>query len=214
MTKLYLIRHGQSLANQEGVFAGHYDVDLTDLGRAQAEKVADFFTKGFVPVDAIAASDLLRAYKTARPLSDRLGLPIEAREDLREIFAGAWENVSFSWIQEEYGEDYALWRMDPGYARCTEGESTEEVSRRVLAAVTEIAERYDGKTVVVATHATVIRALTTLWLRGDIHEMKEVDWVPNASVTEVNFENGTFTLGRIGVTEHLEGLVSVLPPNV
>ncbi len=214
MTKLYIVRHGQSTANQEQVFAGHYNAELTDLGRAQAEKVAGFFLARGIAVDAVIASDLLRAYNTARPLAEHLGLSVEPREDLREIFAGAWEGVPFSEIDEKDKAAFDLWRKDLGVARCTDGESVEELSRRVLAAVTEIAQRFDGKTVVIATHATPLRALITLWQRGDVSEMKEVPWVPNASVTEVTYENGVFTLGEVGIFEHLAGLVTRLPADV
>lgn len=212
MTKLYLIRHGQSEANHKRLFAGHSNFDLTDLGRRQACCTADWFDG--VPVDRIVASDLFRAYNTAVPLSEKRQIPIEPCEDLREVFAGAWEGVSFAEIEEKYTADYTVWRTDIGNAHCTGGETVRHLGERVLAAITKLAEESDGQSVVIATHATPIRALLSLWQTGDVLAMKDIPWVPNASVTAVRYEDGVFTPDIIGSTDHLQGLLTKLPTNV
>ena len=74
MTHVYFIRHGQSEGNLKHLFLGHTDLDLTDLGRKQAERVGDFFKD--IHVDAIYSSDLLRAYHTACPVAKAKGLEI------------------------------------------------------------------------------------------------------------------------------------------
>ncbi|MBR2848751.1 MAG: histidine phosphatase family protein [Clostridia bacterium] len=212
MTKLYLIRHGESEANRARLFAGNFDIDLTELGYAQAEHIPEYFRE--IHIDAIFASDLKRAYHTACPLAKARNLPVVKEPSFREISAGAWEGVHFDTIMEKYKEDYTVWREDIGRAVCTNGESVLQLSRRVSAAITRIAEENDGKTVVIATHATPIRSLISLWATGSLRDMKEYKWVPNASITEASYENGVFTLENIGITEHLEGLLTKLPPTV
>ncbi|MBQ8748004.1 MAG: histidine phosphatase family protein [Clostridia bacterium] len=212
MTVLYFIRHGESEANREKRFAGNYDVDLTELGYSQAAHIPSAFAD--VHVDAIFASDLKRAYQTAVPLAASRGLEIIKAPDFREIFAGAWEGALFDEIMKKHSAAYAVWKTDIGRAVCTDGESVAHLAERVLAAAERIAREYDGKTVVIATHATPIRALATLWSAGDLAAMKDTAWVPNASVTRVSFENGIFTLEEIGCTEHLDGLLTRLPANV
>lgn len=212
MTKLYLIRHGESEANRARLFAGHSNFDLTETGRQQARCAADWFEG--VPVDRIVASDLLRAYNTAVPLSEKRQIAIEPCESFREIFAGAWEGVHFDEIAENYAADYDVWRHDIGNARCTGGETVRHLGERVLGAVTKLAQDADGQSVVIATHATPIRALLSLWQTGDVTAMKDIPWVPNASVTAVRYENGVFTPEIIGSTDHLQGLLTKLPTNV
>lgn len=212
MTKLYLIRHGESEANRQRLFAGHSNFDLTDTGRRQARCAADWFEG--VPVDRIVASDLLRAYHTAVPLAEKRRITIEPSQDFREIFAGVWEGVSFSEIEEKYCADYDVWRTDIGNARCTDGETVRHLGERVLAAVTKLAQETDGGSVVIATHATPIRALLSLWQTGDVLAMKDIPWVPNASITAVRYENGVFTPEKIGSVDHLQGLLTKLPTNV
>lgn len=212
MTKLYLIRHGESEANRHRLFAGHSNFNLTDTGRLQAVCAADWFAG--THIDRIVASDLMRAYNTAVPLSEKRKIPVEPCADFREISAGAWEGISFTEIEEKYPADFSVWRTDIGHARCTDGESVRHLGERVLAAITKIAQESDGQTVVIATHATPIRTLLSLWQTGDVLAMKDIPWVPNASITAVRYENGVFTPEMIGATDHLEGLLTKLPTNV
>ena len=64
MTTVLLIRHGQSVTNVTQVFTGHYDVPLSPLGQEQARRTAAYLQKNF-RIDAIYASDLMRAMQTA-----------------------------------------------------------------------------------------------------------------------------------------------------
>ena len=212
MTKLYFIRHGESEANREKRFAGNYDVDLTELGYRQAAHIPSAFAG--VHIDAIFASDLKRAYQTAVPLAESRGMEIIKAPDFRELHAGAWEGALFDEIMKKHSAAYAVWKTDIGRAVCTDGESVAHLADRVLAAAEKIAQEYDGKTVVIATHATPIRTLTTLWTAGDLSAMKDVPWVPNASVTRVCYADGRFALEETGSTNHLDGLLTHLPANV
>ena len=63
-------------------------------------------------------------------------------------------------------------------------------------------------------HATPIRSMQALWQNGDIESMKDIDWVPNASVTVAEYKNGSFTLISVGENAHLSELNTNLPPTV
>ena len=75
MTRIIFIRHGQSLANEQSRFAGHTNVPLTELGKAQAERAAEYIVK-HEKIDKIYSSDLMRAHDTALPVSKLTKLPI------------------------------------------------------------------------------------------------------------------------------------------
>ena len=212
-TKILLIRHGESEANRLGRFAGHSDFPLTEKGLRQAECTADYVA-GAYSVDAVYASDLRRAYDTALATARRFSLPVIPCESLREIFAGAWEGMLFDEIRVRYAEDFGIWTQNVGCAKCTGGECVEDLQRRVLDAISRIAEQNPGKTVVIGTHATPIRA-TECALRGlPLSEMYTVPWVSNASVTELSYENGDLSLVSVGEDRHLASLQSTLPKNV
>lgn len=213
MTKLLIIRHGQSEANLEGVFVGHTDSPLSDLGKRQAEVTADYVVSAY-HVDAVYASDLERAFYTGKAVADRLGLTVTADSGMREIFAGDWERVKFDTLSTQYGEPYQLWLRDIGLARCPNGESTAQLQSRIVATLRKIAEANDGKTVVVATHATPIRTFMHYCSGLPLSEMKNIPWVSNASVTVVEYENGSFRIVEAGHDAHLGDMRTALPKNV
>ena len=87
MTTILMVRHGQSTANLNGLFAGQFDAELTELGHLQARRTAEFVVKTY-QVDAVYASPLRRAYCTGEHIAALAGLPITAEPGLKEIFAG------------------------------------------------------------------------------------------------------------------------------
>ena len=212
MTTIILIRHGQSVANLNLVFAGHFDADLSELGQKQAKCTADAVLGRF-KIDKIYSSDLIRAYNTARPISEATGVEIIPDRRLREIYAGEWEGVEIAKIGEKHPEDFFVWRNDICSSRCTGGESMVEAGERFFARVKEIAEENDGKTVVITTHAAVIRAFLAI-SAGDVTLMNTNPFVPNASYTVLSVDGDKFEVVEKGCDSHLEGLKTVLPPNV
>lgn len=210
MTRLLIIRHGNSLANTQKVFAGNTDSPLTELGLLQAEKTAQHMVKNY-QVDAVYASDLQRAFTTGKVLADKLGLRVIPTPAMREIFAGQWEGKPFDELDRL--DSYHTWKTDIGSAACDGGESVARLQDRVLTELKRIAGENTGKTVVIVSHGTPIRAIQCFCQGKTLKEMKDVPWVSNASVTELCYENGAFTPVCIGYDAHLEGVRSVLPPN-
>lgn len=213
MTTLLLVRHGESVANLEDRFAGHWDAALTPRGHAQAEKTAEYIAEHY-RIDAIYNSSLRRARETAQHLADRLGMPLRPHDGIREIYAGAWEGEKFEKIEADYPEDFFTWINDVGNACCTNGETVAALADRVSAALTEIAAANDGKTLAVVTHATPIRVMQCRWQGFPLAAMQEIPWVSNASVTCAVFENGVFTLQSVGADSHLAEMRTALPANV
>ena len=213
MTRLLIIRHGQSKANLDGIFVGHINSPLSDLGLQQAELTADYIVSNY-HVDAVYASDLDRAFYTGKRVADRLGLPITADAQLREIFAGDWENVKFDDLSQHYGAPYQVWLKDIGNAQCPNGESVAQLQSRFVGALRRIAESNDGKTVVVATHATPIRTFMTHCAGCDIGQMHNIPWVSNASVTVAEYDGNAFSITVPGYDAHLGNLRTALPKNV
>lgn len=209
MTQLIMIRHGESVANEQKRFAGHSDFDLTDLGRRQAELAAQYIHDNF-KVDAVYSSDLKRAYRTALPTARLFGLEVHKRVGLREIFAGEWETLKISEIDEQYPEDFAVWKNNFSYVRCTGGESVFELYDRCCAEILSIAAENDGKTVVIATHATPIRVFDCMAQGVPKERISDVDFIPNASLCVFGVEKGKPYVIKREITEHLEGFVTSL----
>ena len=213
MTTLILIRHGESETNKDRIFTGQMDVALSERGVLQAERAAEWVLEHY-SVDALYASDLKRTVQTAKPLSERTGLPVRTDARLREIYAGIWQGQHFDDLEAKYGEMYRQWCEDIGRSRCADGENCAELHARVLAALTEIARENEGRTVAVATHATPVRTMQCMCMGLPIERLSEIAWVPNASASVFRYENGEFSLVEAGISSYLdESMLTRLPKN-
>ncbi len=203
-TKIILIRHGESLGNMSNVLLGHTDKDLSPLGYLQAEAAAKALENE--KIDAIYSSDLLRAVNTAVPHAKRRGLEVIPDRELRELFIGDWEGMNVFEVIEKYGEKMFReeWIESFGTFRMPGGESTWDAGTRFLSAVERIANKNQGKTVLIAAHAAVIRSFFA-HICGLTREnmSSKIPFPSNASYSTVCFENGAFTPIEYSVDDYL-----------
>jgi glucosyl-3-phosphoglycerate phosphatase len=147
--RLVLWRHGQTTWNFENRFQGSVDIPLDETGVAQAERAARLLA-GLKPT-AIVASPLQRAAVTAQALATITGLPVTYDPDLRERDGGEWEGLTGVEIRERYPTEHALWQP-PG------GETSEQVAKRVAAALGRAVDRLPAHGVlVIASHGAALR---------------------------------------------------------
>lgn len=153
-TRILLARHGETEWNRLGRWQGHADPPLNDLGRRQAETLAEQLAGD--TVSAVYSSDLRRARDTARIVAERIGVVVTEDRALREIDVGSWSGLTRDEVRERFPEGYARWLAgDIGH----DGETRDELARRVVPAVESIAHDHPDETVLVVSHGGVIRAL-------------------------------------------------------
>ena len=212
MTTLILVRHGESEANRQGIFAGQINPDLQNKGLKQAELTAKYIADNY-KVDKIYSSDLQRAYKTALCIADILNLEVIPEQNLREINGGNWEGVKFDDLVYEYADEYSMWLNHIGHSGCVGGETVKQLGDRIMNALTRIAQDNEEKTIVIATHGTPIRAAQSIIRSGTLDEMENIPWVSNASVTIFEYNNNIWKEVVTSEDTHLAQLKTVLPPN-
>ena len=117
------------MSNLEGYFTGQTNVPLSPNGIKQAEITAEYVVSNY-KFDAVVASDLSRAYDTAKAVADRVGMEVIANVGLREIYAGEWEGVTFKELNEKNEEPWQVWRTNVGRVVCPGGESVAELRER------------------------------------------------------------------------------------
>ena len=213
MTKIILVRHGESEANRLGFFAGQIDVPLMEKGIQQAYSTGAYISQNY-KVDKVYASDLKRAHKTGEIISRIINTELIVDKRLREINAGLWQDKKFDDLLVHYRDGYSCWLNDIGNCKCEGGESVKKLSERFFLALKEIAEVEEGKTVVVATHATPIRAMQCVLKGLPLSEMKNIPWVSNASITEILYENKDWFFIKEDENDFLLDLKTSFPPNV
>ncbi len=157
-TRIYLIRHGQVNGYERYPIYGHTDVELTEVGVLQMEKVAERLR--FVPLHAIYSSDLKRAALGAKILGRHHDVPIRHLPELREMFFGAWEGESLEDIRKKYPQELQKRQNDLLHYRPPgEGESIEELSQRVESCLAKILDDHKGEHVAIVAHGAVNRVI-------------------------------------------------------
>jgi broad specificity phosphatase PhoE len=168
MTRLILVRHGETDWNLEGRWQGQSDVPLNHRGLEQAAHLAHDLARDY-PIDAIYTSDLSRARRTAEAIAVETGRPVHVDSRLRESNLGEWEGLPIHIIQDKYKDLFHRRLLDPWTVAPPGGETASEVRRRVAAALADIAARYPSQTVVVVTHGFVLAVAQTIH-RGEAVE--------------------------------------------
>jgi 2,3-bisphosphoglycerate-dependent phosphoglycerate mutase len=163
MTRLILIRHGETDWNTEGRWQGQVDVPLNATGRRQAQRMARSLKSAAIM--AIYSSDLQRARQTAQVLADSTGLPLHLDSRLREIHQGEWQGLLFSEIQARYTQAYQDRQRDPLNFSPPGGEAVAQVRERVVAAIREIVRQHPDEAVAIVLHGFVLAVLIA-HLRG------------------------------------------------
>ena len=213
MLTLILVRHGESRANNEKFFAGQLDVELSELGKKQADMTAKYVTDTY-KIDKIYSSPLSRAHDTANAISKLTNVDVISRDDLKEINSGEWQGLHFDELQEKYADSYGVWINDIGKAQTPSGESVRELYDRIWGAIDGIARENPDGAVVISTHATPIRAILCKLHGYSPEEMKNISWGSNASLTIVTYDGGRWSLVCESYDEHLANLKTRFPSNV
>jgi probable phosphoglycerate mutase len=189
VTTILLARHGETDWNRENRFQGHADPPLNETGRAQAAQLAAVLAAE--PLAAVYSSPLRRAFETAQILAAPHGLEPVPVDALREVDVGSWEGLTRAEIEERFPEQFARWRdYEAGW---DDGESYEEMSRRVIAGLLELAAAHEGERILAVSHGGPVRAAYAL-ADGITHSeaRRRGPVVANAFVAEFAVEAGVF----------------------
>lgn len=191
LTRLYLIRHGQTDWNVRAALQGRTDIALNDTGRAQARE-ARALLQG-VRFDAVYSSPLSRAVETAALVSGWERGAIQTDERLTEIAFGPWEGCESRGL----GPAFAPFFADPANYRPPQGgESLQSLMARTGAFAAEMLARHAGQTVLAASHGAALHALLTCALRRPMSEFWAVN-LDNCCVAVLEGSGGPFHLKEV-----------------
>ena len=189
MTTILLARHGETDWNRDNRFQGHADPPLNETGRAQATELSAALAQE--PLAAVYSSPLRRAFETAQIAATPHGLEPVPVDALREVDVGSWQGLTRAEIEERFPEQFTRWlEYEAGWE---DGESYEEMGRRVIAGLLELAAAHEGERILAVSHGGPVRAAFAL-AEGITHSeaRRRGPVVANAFVAEFAVESGKF----------------------
>ncbi len=152
--KIHIIRHTESEANTKKILAGQLAFPLSEKGKADAKKIASWYTSRFTP-EIIYCSPLLRAKQTAAPFRVNENTPFIEDARLMEQNLGIYQGYTYQEAEADpnYQQDRsARWNWNiPG------GESYEDISKRIRSFFLDLSQ--DGPDILIVTHAVAMRLM-------------------------------------------------------
>lgn len=198
--KLYLLRHGETVLNQDRIIQGQVPGELSAKGINQAKLVAEYLQE--INFDHIYCSDLKRTCDTLLPILDYQKADVTYTEVLRERAFGVFEGVKideYMAFMNEQIDDVISYRPEGG-------ESFIDVRDRLKVFLTELLQKHLDETILLSTHGGTIRVALSILLGRPIEEMINLK-IENTSISVVELcpETREVIFYKINQTPHLVG---------
>ncbi len=202
MTLMHLVRHGRSIWNTAGRIQGQIDIELDELGRQQAQRIADRLAGE--PIRAIYSSPLLRAQMTAEAIAARFQLPVLPDARLMEYDFGVASGLTWDELSEHHPELADRWLEDPWAVPLAGSEGRVNFAARVMAAMRDICERHPDEQVAVVAHGGTFGVYLVAMLGLDLNRRHPFHF-GNTSLSLVEVREGVFHIHSLNNTCHLSG---------
>lgn len=200
---ILLARHGQTVWNRDGNrYCGSTEVDLSPLGFWQAQQLGEALRD--VPLAAVYASDLTRAQLTATPAAISHGLTVQVEPGVRETDFGEFEGYTPGDLAISQSAEFQAWRRDPEGTPPPGGETVTDAARRAVVALTAIAARHSGETVLVVAHNTLNRIVICYALGAPVGNYRRIEQA-NACINSFAWSDDEIILLSANETAHLRG---------
>lgn len=167
--KIYIVRHGQTKFNEEGIVQGRgVNASLNEQGRSQADQFYEYYKK--IGFERVLISTLKRTYESVEKFIDE-GIPYDEYEGLDEISWGIHEGARASELRNAYFRNMvASWRSGNTEVKIEGGESPTDVAKRQLPVI-EVIKRLQEDIILVCMHGRALRILMCNILDLPLSEM-------------------------------------------
>jgi len=196
VTKLILIRHGETLWNAQKRYCGSTDIGINAKGKKQARSLRERLS--VMDIHKIYTSGGKRAVQTAQIAFK--GAKIDNIPDLKEIHFGIFEGLTYREIMKKYPNIYNAWLKKPLHVTIPESESLDSFRKRVTKALKKIIAVNKNKTIAVVCHGGSISVFVTAILKTD----NFWKYIPrSASISIVEHNNGRLKIKALNDITHL-----------
>lgn len=210
MKSIFLIRHGQSIWNaQQRIQGGSSDSALNRLGQRQGRLLAERLEAEHLCT--IYTSPLLRAFQTARVISDHTKVSIRRLQDLKEVCLGQWEGKTINQIRDEDNILYQRWLRSPSRVKIPGAEEISKFKKRVVGVFRSIVETGPSGPIAVVTHGGVIVQLLCHLLGVRFDRFFLTARIDNCSISKLEHHNSRCYILSVNDTTHLIDRTDTVP---
>jgi phosphoserine phosphatase len=203
MTRIILVRHGQTEWNRVEHYRGRADIPLNATGFTQAEVTGVRIALEWVgEIHAIYCSPLLRTLQTAEAIGNHVKLPVSCISSLVDLNMGQWQGLTPDQVRSRWPELFSLWHTSPNSVHFPDGETLEEVRNRAMTGLHELIERHAGQTIVLVSHTDVNRVILLSVMGLGIERLWAIRQ-DNCAVNVIEVANNASTLVTMNDTSHL-----------
>ncbi len=203
MTKVYIVRHGQTAWNLEEVFRGRADIPLDETGKQEVHLAGEALKDE--TLHAVYSSPLSRSMETAENIAKFHSLPVVPLEAIIDISYGEWEGVGLKEVQQQSPDLYALWLQEPHKIRFPQGETLEEVRSRTMQALEELLVKHRNENIVLVAHRVPNKVMCCALLGLDDSNFWRIQQ-DTASTNLFVYKDGQWIVSFLNDTSYLKVL--------
>ena len=200
-TRLFIVRHTETIGNIEKRLTGRKDYEITENGQILIQKLTKELEN--IKFDKIYSSTSGRAIKTIEQIANKQKLKIEESDELCEMYFGIydgwkWEDVNriqpeIKQTQNEINEIVGIPKQ----------ENMEETANRIYDYILRILKDNEGKTILVSSHGIAIEAFLRKIENVKFRYEREKFCQHNVAINELEYENNKFKIIRLADIEYL-----------
>ena len=194
-TRIFIVRHAETIGNVEKRLTGRTDYELTEEGKKTAHILAKELEN--IKFDIIYASISDRTVKTVEEIARKNKLKIIKLDNLQEMYFGKYEG----WKWEDVNKQNPKIKENQKKVNTIEGiegqETMEHLAQRITDCIKEIAKNNEGRTILIASHGVAIEAFMRKITDMPFSKEREKYCQHNCAINELIFENDKFTIIRL-----------------
>ena len=202
MTKIILVRHGETEWNVGEIYRGRVDISLDKMGIKQAELLGKYLSD--LTLDAIYSSPLRRALDTAKIIAQYQDVGVQVTDGLIDFHYGEWQSLSDQEVRRLYPVLLNEWHTAPHRVKMPGGESLDDVKERAVSVINDVISKYEGS-VALVSHRVVNKVLICSLLGLDNSHFWNIKQ-DVGGITIFDYINGRFILTEHNNTSHLKGI--------
>jgi broad specificity phosphatase PhoE len=203
MSRVYLVRHGQTAWNVGEIFRGRADIPLDETGRQEVHLAGE--TLKDETLHAVYSSPLSRSMETAENIAKFHDISVTPLDAIIDVSYGEWEGLGNQEVQQKYPDLHALWLTEPHKVLFPGGESLDEVRSRTMAALENLLETHQDENFALVAHRVPNKVICCALLGLDNSHFWRIQQ-DTASTNLFVYRNGQWIISYLNDTSYLRSL--------